>query len=198
MFLRTVVCISTVLMVLCLVPVFCAGQTQLNDTTVVFQQNKVVLHRTARFDVDTLTDPVTGYVTVRKHIIYEPILINGIPIRKESVPFHVSKKLQQKIVTKLVHDLNSKSIPDGKIWIRLRNIVVSQKDTLAYYELNDIRIATNDGRLRKLDENLLSKQMITDAIMALSYQPREKYLMLNMDLSRSYFIKTNGKVTFVP
>lgn len=169
-----------------------------NDSLTVFRGNKIVLHKIDVYDSILLEDPVAGNVKTILVPIYAPVSVNAIQVRKELPPYRTSKEIQKKIIPELESYFTSLAFPDGTIRLRLRNIVVSKKGDIVYYELESVQLSqATDNMNRSIAGETFALRAIKAAVGLLLRQLDAFYTLLNLDLFNSTFIVKNGKATFV-
>ena len=164
------------------------------DTVVIFEKNQVGLRNTNVSDIDKLADPITGKVMVKRTTVREPVYVNHTLIKRESPPYKMGEKLQDMVDDMIQKNSVLRSLPDGYISLRLRNIIITGKGELTYYELSTIKFTTGD-ETRILPDDILTTKALSDAVASLSWHSNEaKYTLLHTDISKYRFAIKKGKV----
>ena len=166
------------------------------DTVITFHNNSVTLHHTNINDIDKVTDPVTGSIKTVSVVVDEPLFVSGVPVHKEAVPYKVSEKLERSVIAQIRNSTRLRSLPDGKVQVRLRNIVLTRKGEVAYYELANAKYTDKDGTRTLSADDVLTYDTLANSIGQLSIKLNEQYTLLHIDLSNGVFTIKGGHVTF--
>ena len=133
---------------------------------------------------------------VRHTAVYMPVSVGGVAVHSEVAPYDMGSRLQAMVAELLAHSPVLQSLPDGRVQVRLRNIVLSQQGTLAYYELAGAYFISPQ-ETRTLRSDVLTSKMLADAIASLPWKTDARYTLLHTDMSKHFFIIRGGKATFV-